>query len=169
MTVPLPPTEPPTEQPPAQPAEPPTAPPARPLAGAADVELRVPADGAYVSVLRSTTTALAARLEFTIDDLEDLRIAVGEAAALVVREADEAAVLTCTFHLRLREVVVTLTVPSAAPAAPDDQSFAWQVLTTLATGAEVEAAAGSFGVRVVMASSLDPAPAVAPTADAGTR
>ena len=47
----------------------------------ADVELRLPADGAYVSVLRTTTAGLAARLDFPIDDIEDLRIAVGEACA----------------------------------------------------------------------------------------
>ncbi len=54
----------------------------------ADVELRLPADSAYVSVLRTTTAGLAARLDFTIDDIEDLRIAVGEACALVLPEAD---------------------------------------------------------------------------------
>ena len=31
----------------------------------ADVELRLPADSAYVSVLRTTTAGLAARLDFT--------------------------------------------------------------------------------------------------------
>ena len=53
----------------------------------ADVSLRVPADGAYVSVLRTMTAGLAARLDFTVDDIEDLRIAVGEACALVLPEA----------------------------------------------------------------------------------
>ncbi|WP_219635580.1 hypothetical protein [Nocardioides ungokensis] len=43
------------------------------------MELKVPADSAYVSVLRTTTAGLAARLDFPIDDIEDLRIAVGEA------------------------------------------------------------------------------------------
>ena len=57
-------------------------------APAADVELRLPADSAYVSVLRTTTAGLAARLDFTIDDIEDLRIAVGEASAMVLPEAD---------------------------------------------------------------------------------
>ena len=42
--------------------------------GRADVELRLPADSAYASVLRTTTAGLAARLDFTIDDIEDLRI-----------------------------------------------------------------------------------------------
>ena len=40
--------------------------------GRADVELRLPADGAFVSVLRTTAAGLAARLDFTIDDIEDL-------------------------------------------------------------------------------------------------
>ena len=53
----------------------------------ADVSLRVPADSAYVSVLRTMTAGLAARLDFTVDDIEDLRIAVGEACALVLPEA----------------------------------------------------------------------------------
>ena len=54
----------------------------------ADVELRLPADSAYVSVLRTTTAGLAARLDFPIDDIEDLRIAVGEASAMVLPEAE---------------------------------------------------------------------------------
>ena len=34
-----------------------------------DVVLRVPADSAYVSVLRTMTAGLAARLDFTVDDI----------------------------------------------------------------------------------------------------
>ena len=59
-----------------------------------DVELRLPAESAYVAVLRMTTAGLAARLDFTLDDIEDLRMAVGEACALVLEHADPAA--TCT-------------------------------------------------------------------------
>src|SRR4029078_13412021 len=65
----------------------------------ADASLRVPADGAYVSVLRTMTAGLAARLDFTVDDIEDLRIAVGEACALVLPEADPDADLEAEFRL----------------------------------------------------------------------
>ena len=41
-----------------------------------DAELRLPADGVSASVLWTTTASLAARLDFTIDDIEDLRMAV---------------------------------------------------------------------------------------------
>ena len=55
---------------------------------------------AYVSVLRTTTAGLAARLDFPIDDIEDLRIAVGEASAMVLPEADVASDLLCRFFMR---------------------------------------------------------------------
>ena len=52
-----------------------------------DVELRIPADSAFLSVLRTATAGLAARLDFTLDDIEDLRIAVDEACAIVLPQA----------------------------------------------------------------------------------
>ena len=103
--------------------------------GRAHVELRLPADPAYVSVLRTTSAGLAARLDFTLDDIEDLRIAVGEACALVLPEAAPDADLTSRFWLGSGELTVTVTVPTEATAELDTDSFAWQVLTTLADAA----------------------------------
>ena len=76
----------------------------------ADVELRLPADGAYVSVLRTTTAGLAARLDFLIDDIEDLRIAVGEACAMVLPEADAGADLVCSYFLAPGRLTVEVAV-----------------------------------------------------------
>jgi serine/threonine-protein kinase RsbW len=121
-----------------------------PVADRPDVEIRLPADGAYVSVLRTTTAGLAARLDFTIDDIEDLRIAVGEACAMVLPEADTASDLVGQFHLRPGELTVSVAVDAAAPAAPDYDSFAWQVLTTLADAATVGTSEGRFVVTMVM-------------------
>ena len=119
----------------------------------ADVELRLPADGAYVSVLRTTTAGLAARLDFPIDDIEDLRIAVGEASAMVLPEADEGGDLLCRFYLQPGELTVTVGVTSSGAVAPlDYDSFAWQVLTTLATRADAGAADGFFTVSLTMVS-----------------
>ena len=63
------------------------------------VELRLPADGAYLSVLRTATAGLAARLDFTLDEIEDLRIAVDEACALLLPDAVAGADMTCVFTL----------------------------------------------------------------------
>ena len=119
----------------------------------ADVELRLPADGAYASVLRTTTAALAARLDFTIDDIEDLRMAVAEATALVLEVADEGSDLVSSFGLRTGEMTVSVSVGARAPGEPDYDSFAWQVLTTLSTSAKVEATGGRFSVTMTMTST----------------
>ena len=67
-----------------------------------DVELRIPADSAFLSVLRTATAGLAARLDFTLDDIEDLRIAVDEACAIVLPQARPESDLSCTFFLSPR-------------------------------------------------------------------
>lgn len=119
-----------------------------------DVELRLPADNAYVSVLRTTTAGLAARLDFTIDDIEDLRMAVGEASAMVLPEADPGSDLLCSFFMRPGELVVSVGVSAATTSEPDYDSFAWQVLTTLATSASIDPSGGQFVVNLTMQSDV---------------
>lgn len=125
-----------------------------PRAARADVELRLPADGAYVSVLRTTTAGLAARLDFTIDDIEDLRIAVGEACAMVLPEADPGSSLETRFFLAPTELTVSVGVAASGAVTPDYDSFAWQVLTTLASIATVDSTEGRFTVTMTMRSVL---------------
>ncbi|GAB4008255.1 ATP-binding protein [Nocardioides ultimimeridianus] len=123
----------------------------------ARVELRVPASGAYVSVLRTLTAGLAARLDFTLDDIEDLRIAVSEAVAMVLDQADIGSELVCRFDLHPSQLALTITAPAEAPEAPDYESFGWQVLATLTSEADIVSVAGSYSVRLVATSTLETA------------
>lgn len=118
----------------------------------ADVELRLPADSAFASVLRTTTAGLAARLDFPIDDIEDLRIAVGEASAMVLPEAVAGSDLTCRFYMAPGELTVSVAVGVADPVTPDYDSFAWQVLTTLASHAAAENHSDAFLITLTMES-----------------
>lgn len=120
----------------------------------ANVELRLPADGAYASVLRTTTAGLAARLDFTMDDIEDLRIAVGEASALVLPEAGPDADVTTRFYLGHGTMTVEVETAAVDDSEPDLDSFAWQVLDTLASNAQVESTDGVFRVRFTMTSGV---------------
>ena len=120
-----------------------------------DVELRLPVDSAYVSVLRATTVSLAARLDFTIDDIEDLRMAVGEACAMVLPNADTDTDLTCAYFMAPGEVTITVTVPSTAPEMPDRDGFAWQMLSALTTDAAASADDGTFTVTLTMHSTAN--------------
>ena len=96
-----------------------------------DVELRLPAESAYVAVLRMTTAGLAARLDFTLDDIEDLRMAVGEACALVLENADPSGDLYAAFDLSDGSIRVSVSADSLGDSEPDVDSFGWQVLTAL--------------------------------------
>jgi len=122
----------------------------------AHVELRLPADGAYVSVLRTLTAGLAARLDFTLDEIDDLRIAVSEAVAMVLEQADARTELVCTFDLSTARLALVISAGAAHPDAPDYESFGWQVLATLTTEAAIDAAPGTYAVRLVATSSHDP-------------
>jgi serine/threonine-protein kinase RsbW len=96
-----------------------------------DVELRLPAESAYVAVLRMTTAGLAARLDFTLDDIEDLRMAVGEACALVLENADPGGDLYAAFDLSDGSIRVSVSADTLGDTEPDVESFGWQVLTAL--------------------------------------
>jgi serine/threonine-protein kinase RsbW len=95
------------------------------------VVLRLPAASAYLSVLRTATASLASRLDFNLDDIEDLRIAVDEACALLLPHASGGADLECVFDLGSDGLTVSVTVATDEPAPIAHDSFAWTVLNAL--------------------------------------
>jgi serine/threonine-protein kinase RsbW len=96
------------------------------------VEVRLPAASAYLSVLRTATAGLAARLDFTLDDIEDLRIAVDEACAMLLPSAVPGTSLRCVFELERDALRISVSVPTGDGAEPSRTTFAWTVLTALA-------------------------------------
>ncbi|RSM95583.1 anti-sigma factor [Nonomuraea sp. WAC 01424] len=100
------------------------------VAGIRDVvSIRLPAASAYLSVLRTATAGLAARLDFTLDEIEDLRIAVDEACAMLLSEAVPGTDLTAEFELTGDEMKVSVEVATVGSSAPKRDDFAWMVLT----------------------------------------
>ncbi len=81
------------------------------LAGGA-VDLVVPSATAYVSIVRTVTAGLAARCDLTLDEIEDLRIAIDEACALLLPIADPNGPLRTHFQLDDGCLVVAASVDS---------------------------------------------------------
>jgi serine/threonine-protein kinase RsbW len=96
------------------------------------VKVTMPAEGAYLSVLRTATAGLAARLDFTLDEIEDLRIAVDEACAMLLAQAIPGTNLECAFDLDSDQMTITVSVVTAQPRTPARDTFAWTVLSALA-------------------------------------
>jgi serine/threonine-protein kinase RsbW len=112
------------------------------------IEIRVPADGAYVATLRMCAASLAARCDLTVDDIEDLRLAVDEACALLLPHAPADGDLAASFTLHPRRLQVTTSVV-ADGARIDRSGFAWTVLGALASSVEVEDTAAGLGIVIV--------------------
>jgi serine/threonine-protein kinase RsbW len=72
----------------------------------------------------------------TVDDIEDLRLAVDEACALLLPYAQDGASLDAHFVLADGELTVDTSVPSP-DGEPDRSGLGWTVLRALATTAEV--------------------------------
>ncbi|MFC7327736.1 anti-sigma factor [Marinactinospora rubrisoli] len=104
------------------------------------VTVRMPADSAYLSVLRTATAGLAARLDFTLDEIEDLRIGVDEACAMLLSQALPGTDLTTEFELTGDGMRIAVSVLTADGRLPARDTFAWTVLSALA--GEVDANVG---------------------------
>ncbi|TQN30528.1 serine/threonine-protein kinase RsbW [Haloactinospora alba] len=117
---------------------------AAPTTGATDVRdavtVTMPADSAYLSVLRTATAGLAARLDFTLDEIEDLRIGVDEACAMLLSQALPGTDLNTEFELTGDGMRVSVSVLTDDGRLPARDTFAWTVLSALA--GEVDAGAG---------------------------
>lgn len=114
------------------------------------VLLTVPADGGYLGVLRTATAGLAARLHFALDEIEDLRIAVDEACAMLLSVAGRNAELGCRFSVTEDALTVEVTVPTTRGARlPAESSFAWKVLTALTTDASATTSGNRATIRLL--------------------
>jgi len=121
-----------------------------PTTGDDVVLLTVPADGGYLGVLRTATAGLAARLHFALDEIEDLRIAVDEACAMLLAIATRGAELECRFSVTDDALTVQVTVTTTPGARlPAESSFAWKVLTALTTSASATAANGQATIMLL--------------------
>jgi serine/threonine-protein kinase RsbW len=119
------------------------------------VELRVPAATAFVAVLRSVTAGLAARCDLTLDEIEDLRIAVDEASALLLAVAVPGADLFTTFTLSSGQLVIGSTVTSRPGTELRRDGFGWTVLEALATSVDVGTDANT--VKITLVKRREPA------------
>ena len=123
------------------------------------VDITVPASGAYVATLRLTASSLAARCDLTVDDIDDLSLAVDEACALLLPHAVPGSTLTARFALEAGCIAVATSVhaPDASEASPDRSGFAWSLLSALASEVTVDGAGDELSITVTKRREIAPA------------
>jgi len=96
----------------------------------ATIHLRVPASADYVGLIRSTAGHVAAHADLTIEQIDDLRLAVDEAFAVLIAHQPDSGEVAVSFLIQPAVLEIHLTGPSGGPE-PDRSSFSWTVLQAL--------------------------------------
>ncbi len=123
------------------------------------IRLDLPAEAGYLVVVRAAVASSCSQLGFTLEELEDFKLAVNEAASLLMSDVSAAERLHVAIGLGQDDNPI-LTVSVAARTnrgrAPRQDSFAWTVLTALA---KVTASASDDGiVQLTLTAQRGPVP-----------
>jgi serine/threonine-protein kinase RsbW len=120
-----------------------------------DVTVTVPAKPDSVRVLRAVAASFAARLDFTYDRIEDLRLGVSEACAALLSLPGSASILV--LRLTADDGRVTAEVCTDAdsgesgwPPPEVESTLAWQVLSGLADEAVFELGEEGPALRITL-------------------
>ncbi|CAB4748627.1 unannotated protein [freshwater metagenome] len=116
--------------------------------------LRFPAHASNVALARTTAATLAARLDFTIDQVEDARLAIDEAVSHLITGGDE--MITCSFSLSETELRMVVTSTAEHAALPDPEGFGWIVMRALVDDVRAEDIGGLVTLTLLM-RGLEPA------------
>lgn len=117
-------------------------------AGSSTVEVRTAASPALIPTVRAVASDLAARADFDLDAISDLRMAVDEACATLVGLAGDGSDLRCTFDVQGDRIAVAAEVRAAPGTDLPTDSFGWRVLQTLADKVDVDHTDGTLRIRL---------------------
>ncbi len=108
------------------------------------VRIRIPAAPGYIQVIRLVVAGLASRLAFTIDEIEDLKIAVDELAAYLTGTQGREGTLEIAFEIEGDRIEIR----GVGNFAPGDRvrteltEFSRMILETVVDSASLEQADG---------------------------
>ncbi len=112
-----------------------------------EVVLTLPAAPEFVRLARLTCAGLATRIGMGYDEVEDLRIAVGEACSLLIGAGGPVGTLTLVFGLASDTVAISITRErDVAPAEEIDSVLSDQILDAVVDEHAVDLDAGSVWI-----------------------
>jgi len=117
---------------------------------ATEIRLSVPARPDFVHVLRSVAASVAAGLDFSFDDIEDLRLAVDEACAYLLGMQEESSSLTLSIASDPGTIDVLASVdgqPARTQPSGLQATVVWHLLGALTDEARFEETEGHPGIR----------------------
>lgn len=126
------------------------------------IVVSVPARPEFIGVLRSFAAVVASELRLSLDDIDDLRLAIDEAFTSLLGASASATTSVVTFVPAPQELIVTIGIdagPTLWPPRDVEGSLAWQVISGLVDRAEMERGPDGRPTIVIVKKTLDAAPA----------
>ena len=107
---------------------------------AENIELLLPCNAAYVSAARLTASSIANRLEFALDEIEDIKAAVSEACTYIIREssAKKKNDFKINFLLEKDTLQITLSCSINLPKKCDDDEMGIYMIKALMDHFEIK-------------------------------
>ena len=107
---------------------------------AENIELLLPCNAAYVSAARLTASSIANRLEFALDEIEDIKAAVSEACTYIIREssARKKGDFKINFLLEKDTLQITLSCSINLPKKNDDNEMGIYMIKALMDHFEIK-------------------------------
>jgi serine/threonine-protein kinase RsbW len=115
------------------------------------VELQVPVGLDQLAIVRTVAETIAARENFDLDTVADVKLAVDEVSACLISRAILGARLDCRFTLLPDALEVIVSTTTCTREVPNRRGFDWHVLTALTDTLTVEhfpLAADSFDTSI---------------------
>ena len=116
------------------------------------VRVEFPADTVNMAMARTVAAAMAARADLSVDQVEDVRLAMDEATSHMIRAATPGATVTIDLWVSGSAVHAKLSCPIGAAAPPEPDPFSWTVLTALVGAARLQVEAGILSLHWELAN-----------------
>lgn len=115
--------------------------------------IEVPARPQYVKVLRSILASVAAGLDSSLERIDDLKMAVGEASSQLLDAAPDGRTLRLEADPLREGLSVDVALDSSAllwPPEDIESTLTWRVLSTVATDIELGKSSDRIYVRLLV-------------------
>ena len=116
------------------------------------VRIELPAASGYLVLARTAVAAMCARLDYPLDRLEDVKLAVDEACSLLLSDTDADGTLSVAMAPgEDGQLNVAVSAVTRHGKTPKQSSFAWTVLSALVE--DVSASVGAGQVSITLSAS----------------
>ena len=103
------------------------------------VELRIPAKAEWVAVARLAAAAVASRMRFSIDEIDDLKLAIAEACTNCIQQSEGIGTIEIVWEASATALRVTVSGDGRGP----------RIESVKSGSGEEEARAGGLGVFLI--------------------